>query len=100
MWYRYVTAWTLDTAGLPPARRRPCRLLLPALRFPARFVPRVLGPSELGALLAPVVGAVLGSPCTSPGGDTATASSTSSSQSPAVSMHVSDAAGPALPLNP
>src|SRR5262245_1561614 len=30
MWYRYVSVWAFDTAGLAPARWQPCRLLLPA----------------------------------------------------------------------
>jgi hypothetical protein len=30
--------WAIDMAGLPPARWQPCRLLLPALRFPVCFV--------------------------------------------------------------
>ena len=51
MWYRYVSAWALDTAGLAPARWQPCRLLLPALRFPVRFMPRVMGPRMVKKLM-------------------------------------------------
>jgi len=51
--------WAIDIAGLAPARWQPCRLLLPALRFPARFMPRVMRPLVLGVLSA--VGVVPGS---------------------------------------
>ena len=42
--------WATDMAGLAPARWQPCRLLLPALRFPVHFVPRVMRPIMLGVL--------------------------------------------------
>ncbi len=46
MWYRYVSAWAFDTAGLAPARWQPCRLLLLALRSSDDA-------SQHGALLQP-----------------------------------------------
>jgi len=94
---RWVHNATVATFPAPAPSNAACGF--PALRFPARFTSRVMGPRLLGALSAPVVGAAPGSPCTSPGACPATASSTSASRSPAVSVHASDDAGLSFPPN-
>ena len=90
---RWVHNSPMVTFPTPASSNGACGF--PALRFPVRFTPRVMGPLRLGALSAPVVGAGLASPC--PGAYTDTASSTSSSRSPAASVHASDAVAPSFP---
>jgi hypothetical protein len=57
---RWVHSSTMATVPAPATSNGACGF--PALRFPVRFMPRVMGPIMLGALSAPVVGAGLDSP--------------------------------------
>jgi len=57
---RWVHNSTVATFPAPATSNAACGF--PALRFPARFTSRVMGPILLGALSAPVVGAAPGSP--------------------------------------
>ena len=57
---RWVHSSTMATVPAPATSNGACGF--PALRFPVRFMPRVMGPIMLGALSAPVVGAGPGSP--------------------------------------
>src|SRR5262245_44304559 len=82
---RWVHSSTIVTFPAPATSNAACGF--PALRFPVRFMSRVMRPSVLGVLSA-AAGAP-GSCCTSPGADTATAYSTSSSRSPCASVHAS-----------
>jgi hypothetical protein len=84
---------TMATFPAPATSNAACGF--PALRFPACFVFRVMGPIALGALAA--VADCPDSCSTTASCHTAPASSPASSHSPGGSAHASDAAAPSLP---
>ncbi len=89
--------WATDMVGLPPTGLQPCRLLLPALRFPADFASRVMRPIRPGALSGEPRFVGSDSSGTARRSRRATPYSTSSSRSPDASAPASDVSGSSSP---